>query len=62
MKRAIVLLVASAFSSAFASAPGQRTLTFDDRVSAQEAIERVDDRHRIGAEQMAALEGYWKIS
>jgi hypothetical protein len=34
-------------SSAFAAEQGQRTLTFEDRVAAQKAIEQVYWTHRI---------------
>jgi N-acetylneuraminic acid mutarotase len=37
-----------ACSSAFASGPARRTLTFENRVAAQKAIEQVYARHRIG--------------
>ena len=48
MKFTTVLLVALACSGAFASEPAQRTLTFEDRVRAQAAIERVYYSHQIG--------------
>jgi hypothetical protein len=48
MKLAAGLLVALVCSGALASDAGQRTLTFEDRVKAQEAIERVYYSHQIG--------------
>jgi N-acetylneuraminic acid mutarotase len=45
----LVGLMLLAFGSTAASEPGQRTLTFEDRVKAQEAIERVYYSHQIGA-------------
>ena len=43
------LVVAFACSSIRATAPAQRTLSFEDRVKAQAAIERVYYSHQIGA-------------
>src|SRR5262245_49848110 len=48
LKRLAALCAPLVCSIAVASAPGPRTLTFDDRVNAQEAIERVYHAHRIG--------------
>jgi hypothetical protein len=61
VKLAVALLVATIGPGVFANDPGRRTLTFDDRLRAQEAIQRIDDRHPIDVAQMAALEAYWKI-
>jgi N-acetylneuraminic acid mutarotase len=46
---AIVLVAALICASAFAADPVQRTLSFEDRVMAQTAIERVYYSHQIGA-------------
>src|SRR6185436_16161260 len=43
------LLLALACSGAFAGQQAQRTLTFEDRVRAQGAIERVNYAHKTGA-------------
>ena len=47
MKLAAGLLVAFVCSGLLASEPGQRTLTFEERVAAQQAIEQVYWNHRI---------------
>src|SRR6187399_2957033 len=47
MKYAAVLLLASAWSSAFAAPARTTPLSFDDRVAAQKAIEQVYWSHRI---------------
>ena len=49
MKLAAGLLVACACVGALAREAGPRALTFEDRVRAQEAVERVYYRHQIGA-------------
>jgi hypothetical protein len=41
MQHVVALSIALACSGALANGPGQRTLTFEDRVKAQEAIEHV---------------------
>jgi hypothetical protein len=51
MRYAAGFLLALACSSAFAGQELKRTLTFEDRVKAQEAIERVYYSHRLGATQ-----------
>jgi len=51
MKLAVGLLVATVYSCALASGSGHRTLTFEERVNAQAAIERVYYAHQIGATQ-----------
>jgi N-acetylneuraminic acid mutarotase len=50
VRHAIVALsILLAIGVAVAAEPGKRTLTFEDRVKAQEAIERVYYSHQIGA-------------
>ena len=49
MRVAARLVAAFVCSAAFAALPVQRTLTFDERVNAQAAIERVYYAHQIGA-------------
>jgi hypothetical protein len=49
MKLAAGFLVAVICSGVLAIGPARRTLTFEERVEAQEAIERVYHRHQIGA-------------
>src|SRR5258705_7101151 len=49
MRVAAGFLVACACAGALAREPAPRALTFDDRVRAQEAIERIAYSHQIGA-------------
>jgi len=61
VKLAVALLVASVCPGAFANGPGERTLNFDDRVRAQEAIERVDGRRHVDLARIEALRAYWNL-
>jgi len=54
MRFTAVLLVAFVCLGAFANEPVKRTLTFEDRVRAQEAIEGVYWKHRLWPESNAA--------
>ena len=53
MRLVAVCLVALAYCGAHASDLGQRTLTFEDRVAAQKAIEQVYWNHRIWPKEIA---------
>ena len=56
MKPVAGLVLAFVCSAAFAVEPVQRTITFDERVQAQTAIERVYYRNQLGTASHGAEE------
>jgi hypothetical protein len=61
VKLSIALLIASVCPGVFAQSPGERSLSYDDRVQAQEAIEGIDGRRRVDVARMLELQAYWDI-
>ena len=61
VKIAGALLVVSVSAVAVAAGPVERSLSHEDRIRFQQAIESVDGRRRTDLARLDALQSYWKI-